>query len=305
MALTTSWNPTALTQCINAILGMNYQRRIKEDQIAMIYGPARPTESAIEESVMMALLGPAQRKSQGGAIVLDDGAGEMWKARVDIFTYGIRIALTTEAIKDNKFFNPLKTLAAACGHSLAERKHIEAAALLNNGFSSDFLYGDNQPLFSASHPNKDTGPNSNLLPAADFNEESLEDMWLLVRDWKDQRGNKMVASLENLLFPIEYKFEVERLMKAAGRLNTANNDPNIHKGMPYIDGGVMFNDWFTDPDAWFAKTNIPDGMVHFSRQAPEPDNNKDFATRNFEYSVTERYGFGVFNPLGMVGCVGI
>lgn len=306
MALTRSQLASLLTPGLNKVMGDSYKLYADDKQYTAIYGSAQKATKAYEENIMLATLGPAQLKNEGGAMALDEGAEEMWRSRITMQTYGLRFNITKEAIDDNQYMNPAKTLASAMGKSMAERKNLEAFAPLNNATVATGIYqgGDGKALAATDHPTKDGGVNSNLLTAADFNEASLEDMLLLIQNWVTQRGIKLKANLTKLILPIGYTFIAARLEKSMGRVGTADNDANIHKGFAFISGGYTISNYLSDPDAWGGITDVQNGLTWFDRQKIETYTNTDFATQNIQYGCTERYGFGFYDPLGYVHCAG-
>jgi len=55
-------------------------------------------------------------------------------------------------------------------------------------------------------------------------------------------------------------FEAERILKSTLQNDTANNAINALKSTGMFSGGVKVNHYLTDTDAWFIRTNCPDGM---------------------------------------------
>jgi hypothetical protein len=99
-------------------------------------------------------------------------------------------------------------------------------------------------------------------------------------------------------------FVATRLLKTELRVGTADNDINALKTNGAIPGGYAVNHWFTDPNAWFICTDVPNGLKHFTRVAMSTGMDTDFETGNNRYKARERYSFGVSDPLGMFGSPG-
>lgn len=300
MAITRAQYQNLLVPGLKVILDDSYARFSDKNQHLDIYGEARKTDRAYEESLMTAQLGVAQLKTEAGAMYLDEGAGEMWKARVTMNTFALRFGISKEAIDDNQYMNPAKALTKSMGRGHAERMQLEAAAILNNATSSSYLGGDGVALAANNHPTKDGGTNSNLLTtASDFNEASKEDMELQIMDWVNQRGIKINCSIKRYILPKLYTYVAERLARSAGRVGTTDNDTNLHKGFSY-----SINNYLTDVDAFFGITDVSDGLVFFNRQELQPVSDMNFETQNMQYGSTKRYGFGWFDPLGVIMSAG-
>ncbi len=73
--------------------------------------------------------------------------------------------------------------------AMAYTKQTKAAAILNNGFDTNYDGGDGVELFSTAHPLVSGGVNSNE-PAtpADLSETSLEAAVIQIAAWTDERG---------------------------------------------------------------------------------------------------------------------
>ena len=93
-------------------------------------------------------------------------------------------------------------------------------------------------------------------------------------------------------------------MKSAGRVETADNDINAVKSMGMIPEGYAVNNYLTDTDAWFIKTDVPNGMKHFQRAAVATSMEGDFETGNVKYKARERYSFGWSDWRGIFGSPG-
>ena len=93
-------------------------------------------------------------------------------------------------------------------------------------------------------------------------------------------------------------------MKSAGRVGTADNDINavVSKGM--IPQGYVVNHYLTDTDAFFIKTDVPNGLKHFVRAPMKTAMEGDFTTGNVRYKARERYSFGFSDPRGIFGSPG-
>jgi hypothetical protein len=70
--------------------------------------------------------------------------------------------------------------------------------------------------------------------------------------------------------------------------------------MGMIPQGYTVNHFLTDPDAWFIKTDAPNGMKMFQRVAIKTGFEGDFDTGNVRYKARERYSFGFSDPRGIL-----
>ncbi len=93
-------------------------------------------------------------------------------------------------------------------------------------------------------------------------------------------------------------------MKSALRTGTADNDTNAIRSMGMVPQGYVVNNFLTDSDAFFIKTDVPNGMKMFVRAAIKTSMEGDFDTGNVRYKARERYSFGWSDPRGLFGSPG-
>jgi len=107
-----------------------------------------------------------------------------------------------------------------------------------------------------------------------------------------------------MIIPSELQFTAERLMKSQGRVGTADNDINAVVSMGMVPQGYVVNNYLTDTDAFFIKTDVPNGMKMFVRSPIKTAMEGDFDTGNVRYKARERYSFGFSDPRGIFGSPG-
>jgi len=192
----------------------------------------------------------------------------------------------------------------ALARAMAYTKQVKATFPLNNGFSA-YTTGDGVSLFNASHPLHTGGVNANRPATAnDLNETSLEAACIQIAAWTDERGLLIAARPQCLIIPSALQFVATRVLQTQGRTGTADNDLNALKHNSSIPGGPKINHWLTDTNAFFIKTDIPNGAKMFTRVALSTSMDGDFDTGNVRYKSRERYSFGVSDPLGLWGSPG-
>ena len=74
--------------------------------------------------------------------------------------------------------------------------------------------------------------------------------------------------------------------------------------MGMIPQGYVVNNYLTDTDAFFIKTDAPNGLKHFQRAAIATKMEGDFETGNVKYKARERYSFGFSDWRGIFGSPG-
>lgn len=286
---------------LNALFGLEYSRYGEEHKEIF---DTETSERSFEEETKLSGFGAAPIKNEGSAIAYDT-AQEAWTARYNHETIAYGFSLTEEAIEDNLYDSLSSRYTKALARSMAYTKQTKAAAVLNNGFDTDFPGGDGQPLFSASHPLISGGTNSNIPgTAADLNETSLEAAVIQIAAWTDERGLLIAAKPKKLIIPPSLMFVATRLLETQLRVGTADNDINALKSNGSIPGGYTVNHFLTDTDAWFLTTDVPNGLKHFVRTPMATSMDGDFDTGNVRYKARERYSFGWSDPLSVYGSEG-
>ena len=285
---------------LNALFGLEYKTYGEEHK--EIY-ETETSERSFEEETKLSGFSAAPVKAEGSAIAYDN-AQEAWTARYNHETIALGFSITEEAVEDNLYDSLSKRYTKALARAMAYTKQVKAASVLNNGFSSSYVGGDGQALFSANHPLVSGGTNSNRLTASDLNETSLEAAVIQIAGWTDERGLLIAAKPGKLIVPPALMFTAKRLLDTELRVATADNDINALKAMGSIPGGYTVNHFLTDTNAWFLTTDVPNGMKHFVRTPLQNSMDGDFDTGNVRYKSRERYSFGWSDPLGMFGSPG-
>tara|TARA_R100000935_G_scaffold34629_1_gene55273 strand:+ start:51 stop:962 length:912 start_codon:yes stop_codon:yes gene_type:complete len=289
MAISRAQLAKELEPGLNALFGLEYDRY--ENEHSEIFDE-ESSDRAFEEEVMLAGFSTAPSKSEGGAISFDD-AQETFTARYSHETIALAFSITEEAIEDNLYDRLAGRYTKALARSMAQTKQIKAASILNNAFTAgSSAGGDGVSLLSASHPTIN-GTQSNLLTvAADLNETSLEQALIDIAGFQDERGLKIAVRGMKLIIPKELQFVAERVLNSNLRVGTADNDPNAIKNMGMVPEGAVVNHFLTDTDAFFIKTDAPNGLKHFNRAAIKTAMEGDFDTGNMRFKARERYSFG-------------
>jgi hypothetical protein len=280
---------------LNALFGMEYKTYGEEHK--EIY-ETETSERSFEEETKLAGFSAAPVKNEGAAIAYDN-AQEAWTARYNHETIAMGFSITEEAMEDNLYDSLAARYTKSLARAMAFTKQVKAASILNNGFNSAFTYGDGQALFSTAHPLVSGGTNSNRpATAADLNETSLEAAVIQIAGWTDERGLLIAAKPRKLVVPPQLQFVATRLLETSLRVGTTDNDINALKNNGSIPEGYTVNHFLTDTNAWFLKTDVPNGLKHFVRVPMATSMDADFDTGNNRYKARERYSFGVSDPLG-------
>lgn len=262
---------------------------------------------AFEEEVGITGFGLAQVKTEGAGIAYDDQS-QGYVNRYAHVTYGLGFVITREMHDDGISVTVALRRANALAYSLRQTKETVCANVLNRAFNSDYTMGtnsDGKELCAEDHPNKSGGTWRNeLTVAADLSEAALEQACIDIGALKTDRGLTIAIRPLKLIIPTALEFDAYRILKSIGRVDTANNDINAIRASGKIPQGIAVNHYLEDVDAWFVKTDCPDGMKYMERRADAFGSENDWDTENAKFKATSRYSVGWSDPRSCFGSPG-
>lgn len=265
---------------------------------------------AFEEDVGMSLFGLPSVKNEGAPISYD-ASRQGFTSRYNHVVYALGFIITREMFDDDQYDVVGRQKARSLAFSMRQNKEIIGANIYNRAFNTSYVGGDAATLVacagggSASHPNISGGTWTNGPSAAvDLSEASLEQANIDIRGFTNDRGLKIQAKPMRLIIPKELMFEAQRILKSDGRTGTDNNDLNALKTMGIIPE-IVVNDYLTDTDAWFIRTDVKDGLKYFERNADEFGMDEDWDTENAKYKARSRFSFGWTDARAIYGSPGV
>jgi hypothetical protein len=294
--ITTGNHPKALWPGMHAFFGAQYKEHPEEYR--EIFDIEKSSKN-YEEDTKLTGFGLAPVKTEGGGVSYDTES-QGYTKRYSHTVYGLGYIVTEEEMEDNQYEIVSRKRIKRLAFSMRQTKEIVGANVLNRAFNSSYVGGDGKELLATDHPSLAGNFQNELTTAADFSEAALEDMLILIGQAKNERGHNIALRAKKLIHPINIMFDVKRVLKSTLQSGTANNDINAVRGM--LDDSV--NHYLTDPDAWFVKTDCPEGMRMFERRALAFTRDNDFDTENAKAKATMRFSVGWTDPLGMFGSPG-
>jgi len=286
MAISRAQLAKELEPGLNALFGMEYNRY--EGQHAEIFD-TESSDRAFEEEVMLSGFGAAPTKQEGSGVTFDD-ANEAYTSRYNHETVAMAFSITEEAVEDNLYDKLSARYTRALARSMAHTKQVKAANILNNAFTAGASAGgDGKALLATDHPLTNGGTFANEPTVAGF---------------VDERGLIIALRGMKLIVPRQLQFVAERILNSNLRVGTADNDANAMRNMGMLPQGYIINDYLTDTDAFFIKTDAPNGLKHFERMPMATAMDPDFDTGNMRYKARERYSFGFSDPRSLFGSPG-
>ena len=282
--ITSGSHPKAVWPGVHAWFGAKYAEH--GDQNAKLFDMKSSTQK-YEELVEQTGFGVAPVKAEGSSTAYDSHAQGITSRGTNV-AYSLGYIVTKEEKADNLYEAVSMQRAASLAFSMATTRNIVGANVYNRAFTSGYTGGDGVVLGSASHPSL-AGNQSNILAtAADLSEAALEDMTIQIMDAKNSKGLQIALQPKTLIIPTALVYEAQRILKSLGRSGTADNDLNALNSLSVIPE-VVVNNYLTDSDAWFIRTNAPSGMCWFDREPVQFTKDEDFDTDNAKAKAYMRF----------------
>lgn len=291
----------ALWPGVNSFYGKSYAEHSEEYTELF---DSDTSSRAYEEDVGVSGFGLAAQKTEANGITYDEER-QAFLTRYSHIVYALGFQISRELFEDDQYGIVGKRRAKGLAFSMRQTKEIVGANVYNRAFSSTYAGGDGKEMCATDHPNYAGGTWANeLTTAADLSESALEQAIIDLSKWENDRGLKIAVMPTKLIIPSDLQFEAERILMTPYRSGTSDNDINALKTMGKIPQGFVINHYLTDPDAWFIRTNAPEGLKFFQRRSMQFGIDNDFDTENAKFKATERYSCGWTDPRGIFGSPG-
>lgn len=299
--ITTGTTPKALWPGVLKFWGMDYEKHSPEWQDLF---DSKGSEKAYEEVVEQTGFGLAQVKPEGESINYDT-TGQGPTTRFTNIAYALGFMVTHEERKDNLYMEVLERRVPDLRFSMEQTHETVCANVYNRAFNPAYLGADGVELCSTAHPSLVGNQSNELAAAADLSEASLEDLCIQISTARDSRGRQIKLQPMSLhVHPNDF-FEATRILESVLQNDTANNAVNALRVTGMFPNGVKQNHYFTDPDAFFIRTNRKWSMLHFQREALGIDSDNMFDEKNLKYAAYERFTAGFADFRGVFGSPGV
>jgi hypothetical protein len=282
--IATGSHPKALWPGVHAWFGAEYNKH--GDQNAELFD-VKSSKQNYEEIVEQTSFGLAPVKAEGSSTAYDSHA-QGATSRGKNVAYSLGYIVTREEKADNLYEAVSMQRASSLAFSMATTRNIVGANVYNRFDDTGYVGGDGSALGVTDHASL-VGNQSNILAtAADLSEAALEDITIQIMDAKNSRGLQIALQPQCLILPTALVYEGERILKSSLRSGTADNDLNALNSMGVIPKMVV-NNYLTDSDQWFVRTNAPSSMCWFDREPVEFSKDEDFDTDNAKAKAYMRF----------------
>lgn len=264
----------------------------------------RDMKYGIVQHAQVSALSPAAEVAEGEEISQDrvyQGYSTTFKSK----KYGILLSTSQECI-DHEKYDSISKNPKKMGRAVASTCEIVAAAILNNGFTTNG--SDGVPLFSTAHPllSPGGGTSSNKLAVdADLSATSVKDLITLMRKIKDTSGNRVMIKPKKLIVPPELEFSAWEILRSVYIPDSPNNNLSaIGPSSDYRIEPIVW-DYLTDTDGHFMQAdNSEHDMYFFWDKQPEVKSQMEFKTDVALSRILCRFTVGYSDWRGIVGTPG-
>jgi hypothetical protein len=273
--IATGNHPKALWPGVYSWFGARYNEH--ETQYTKLFD-IKPSSKNFEELVQQTGFGLAPVKPEGSSTAYDSHA-QGYVARGTNVAYSLGYIVTREELADNLYEEVSMRRAGSLAFSMAQTRENVGANVYNRVVNASFTGGDAVALGSTAHPTVSGNQSNILATAADLSEASLEDLTIQIMDAVDFKGLKVSIKPKCLVIPTALVYEAQRILKSNLRVGTAENDTNALRLVGAIPE-IVVNNYLTDNDQWFIRTNVQDGLCWFDREPVQFTKDTDFDTDN-------------------------
>lgn len=256
-------------------------------------------DSAFFDDQEMGGPGLAAEVSEGESIPEGNiamGATTRYSAR----KFGLRLNITEEVIEDNKYPQAIRA-GKRLMRALRKTMEIDAASVLNRGFSTSYPVGDGLALWSASHTLPGAvGTYSNLAAVAmSPSRLALQTMITQAGKLPDSAGLTNGYQVKEVLHPYDQWAVWRGILNSAYVPESDRNEINVVKNMDIESKPLRY--WDTSTTRWAVTTDAEDGFQFCMRREPRSRSKVDEAREVMAFIVSARWGRGITNPRYTLG----
>lgn len=173
---------------------------------------------------------------------------------------------------DDDQFNIMDRRPQGLATAAARTRQKHAARPFNNAFSVDTYFSvmsEGVAMCSNSHTTTASGTDTSTgfdnLATAALSATAVAAARIQMRGFRDDRGGRIDTMPSELLYPPNLYEEAYEIINASGKVDSAENNPNVHKGQ-YT--GIEWN-YLTDTNNWFLMDGaMRKNMLFWSDRVP-------------------------------------
>lgn len=243
MAIQEQW-AELLEPGLREIFFTQYEALVAESRLPMLFN-VQSSSKAQEHDLGVGGFGD-WREYEGAIEYEDNEQGFKTTYTHAEFARGFKVE---RKLVDDDQYNIISRRPAGLALTAMRTREKAAASVFNNAFSSSYTGGDSVALCSASHPYSPSNASvqSNAGSTA-LSYDALISTRLLMREFKDDRGELTPVMPDLLIVPPELEETAFTIMQTTNKPGTADNDANYARSR--VNRFLVW-DYLTDANNWF------------------------------------------------------
>lgn len=319
MQLALSWDKMVLEPVFKEL----YTREMtkKRDYIETMFD-VQKSDKATESIEMIGGEGLMEDWKQSNNQVKYEDVEELWQKYFTHAKYSLGREIDRDFVDDLKL-TAIRDRIRGLADAVYKTGQMQGAQWFNNGMATtagvdyrgrayNAALPDGKALFAADHPyspTNSTDTQSNLITDA-LSIDSFDKAFVMMQQWKDDRGNLMAAMGDTLFVaPALRRIALQITGLPNGRYDNYEPGNADHDANVYADGSikVVVNPFFTKPTQWVLadSARMKNAMKWFNRRLPETGSITDFDTEIAKYKVVKRCSFGTVDWSWGIGSTGV
>jgi phage major head subunit gpT-like protein len=185
----------------------------------------------------------------------------------------------------------VKKLPNLLGQRMKGRRLVDTYALLNSAFTATYTGGDSLAMCSTAHTSAVGGANQVNSGSSALSPAAVTATHTAMAKFNTNRDNPLFDTAPDaIIVPIDLEDYASEIVKSKGKVDSMNNNVNIHFGRYK----VIASRCLTDANNWFMVNTkkMKDNQVWFNVVNTELNKDVDFNSFAKRWSVYAFYGFG-------------
>jgi len=193
-----------------------------------------------------------------------DDTKQSYRKSIEEIEYAMGVKVTKK-LRRNDIYGAVRTTIAILADRFRAKRESIGADFFNGAFSTTTV-GDGKVLCYSAHTSDVGGSNQSNAGSTVFSPAAVEATRRLMIKYKTNRDNITLDFPDMLIVPTELEEAAYELIKTKGKVDTANNNDNFHKGKYKL---VVWHNWLSDSNNWFmVKSNQMKDYLKFYEWNP-------------------------------------
>ncbi len=204
-------------------------------------------------------------------------------------TYGLRMAITEEAMEDGKYKEGVK-LARRLKRAMFKTQDIDMTNILVRGWNTDYPGGDAVPLFSTSHTLGGGGTFSNTFATpAVASRQAVLLARAAVRKLPSQDGVTEGYFLESVICPVDQESIWEGILQSEKVPESNFNEVNVVKGLKLGKAPIAIPYWQNTATNFCFRTSAEGAPTFYNRRRPRSRTWVNESQEVMHYGISARW----------------